>query len=369
MTLQKIVYVLGIALAAGCTARGGGGDDGGDDDDGGDHFDGCDGESPAHETFDAFWTVLDERFAVFDLRLTDTTWAEIGRAGCDRISAGMTDDELFDVLIEMARFLDDGHTNLTADNIGRDEDAEVSIYPHYEEVYGLEDLIETRYLDAAFTTAAEDEISWGTIGAIGYISITAMEELSASGDEDDDVAAAGVAMGQALSDLAGADGIVVDIRANEGGWDAVSLEIAAWFAGPRTIAWRERVRNGPDHDDFADPTDTYVDATRPGGYAGPVVILSSGGTYSAAETFELAIRVRDHVTILGERGSGHLSDQIEADLPNGWVLDYSGERYYAADGEVYEVVGIPVDVPMALDVAALAAGTDTMLEAALAQLR
>ncbi|TMQ11662.1 MAG: hypothetical protein E6J91_22245 [Deltaproteobacteria bacterium] len=94
----------------------------------------------------------------------------------------------------MAKHLDDGHVTLMADALGRNENAEVTVYPHYPDVDGLENLIDAKYLDDGFTTAAQDEISWGTIGNLGYISTTSMEELSASGDEDDDIAAASAAM-------------------------------------------------------------------------------------------------------------------------------------------------------------------------------
>lgn len=365
-----------VAMAGACTVGDrspGNGDAGAEGDGGGDassSFDGCDGDSPAHQTFNSFWTVFDERYAVFDARLSGISWAAIGEQACAGLTADTSGDALYDLLMSIAEQLDDGHVTLFAEDLGRDEDAEVTVYPHYQQVYGLEDLIEAGYLDADFTTAAGDEISWGTIGATGYISITSMDELNNEGidDEDQDIAAAAAAMTQAMSDLAGSTGLIIDVRANEGGWDSVSLEIAAHVGGDRAVAWTEAVRDGPAHDDFAAPVETYVEATRPGGFAGPVVLLTSGGTYSAAETFTLAMRVRDQVTVLGERTSGHLSDMIDHILPNGWELTYSGERYVAADGQLYEAAGVPVDVEMALDTAALAAGTDPMLEAALERL-
>ena len=108
-----------------------------------------------------------------------------------------------------------------------------------------------------------------------------------------------------------------------------------------------------------------MEASGANAYAGPVVLLTSGGTFSAAETFALAMRVRNDVTLVGERSSGHFSDMIDGELPNGWDLTLSGERYRAADGEIYETRGVPVDMAVALDVDALSAGQDVMLETAL----
>jgi len=328
----------------------------------------CEGNSQAHDTFNAFWQTLDSSYAVFDVRLTDTSWAAIGSDACSMDTDGMTDTALYDLLLHMAERLDDGHTNQGASSLGRDEDAWVSEYPYYEQLYTLEGNVETQYLDGDLTYGAEDEISWGLIGNVAYLSITSMDALSPSEDEDDDRAAANQAMAAAMAAVGGAQAMIVDIRANEGGWDTVSLDIASWVAGSRTVAWTEQVRSGPAHDDFGAPEAVYVEATRQGGFTGPVVLLTRGGTFSAAETFALAMRVRNNVTIVGERTSGHLSDTIDGSLPNGWTFTYSGERYIAADGQLYEVQGIPVDQPVALDVAALAAGRDVMLEQALAAL-
>ncbi|MGE0785326.1 MAG: S41 family peptidase [Sandaracinaceae bacterium] len=333
-------------------------------------FTGCEGASPAYATFNAFWTAFDRDYALFDLRLPTESWDDVGRAGCAQMSESITDVGLFDVLIGMARHLDDGHTTLTADALGRDEDAQVSVYAHEDEMDDIESTVEDEYLDDDFATAAEDELSWGTIdGDVGYLSITSMDELSAAGDDEAaDVAAAAAAMQQVMNALRGSRAIIVDIRGNGGGWDAVSLEIAAWFAGARTLAWNERVRASADRFDYTEPAPTYVDAMRTGGYAGPVYLLTSGNSFSAAETFALAMRVRDNVTVVGEPTSGHLSDQLDFELPNGWEGTLSHERYYAADGEIYETRGIPVDVEVAFDPAALAASRDNMLERVLTTL-
>ena len=105
--------------------------------------------------------MFDTRYAVFDVRLSGTSWAAIGEDACAEVSADMSDTALFDLLIGMAENLDDGHTTLTAPALGRDEDAETTIYPHYPQVATLEDVVETNYLDAAFATGARDEISLG----------------------------------------------------------------------------------------------------------------------------------------------------------------------------------------------------------------
>lgn len=329
----------------------------------------CAGDREAHRVLDAYWYTFDRYYGAFTTRLPMGDWRALGEQACAELGDGeLSDDALFDVLIGLARNFDDGHTELTAPELNRDEDAWVHAYPFYEQLYELEYLAEAHYVDGELAWGAQDWIGWGRIGELGYISITAMEEYSASGEQDDDVAAAAVTMADALAELGDVRGIVVDVRANEGGWDAVSLEIAAWFAGERSLAWSDRRRSGPAHDDFTPWVEAWVDAARPGAFAGPVVLLTSGGTFSAGDTFVLAMQGRANVTIMGEPSSGHFSDQLGGVLPNGWWVVLSGEEYLAADGLDYETKGVPVDVPIALDTGALAAGKDTMLEAALAEL-
>lgn len=328
----------------------------------------CERDSAAHRVLGAWWAAVDRRYALFDLRLPGLDWAELGEQACTRLPEDASDDALFDGIIELARELDDGHVQLYAESLDRDEDGWVSAYPHLEAIAEVEQLVEAEYLDQPLSWAAQDWVAWGTIGEVGYLSLTSMEELSASGDEDDDRRAAREAMVQAMQILADTRGVVVDVRANEGGWDAVSLELATWFAGDRALAWSERRRDGPAHDDFGPWQEVWVAEAVPAAYGGPVVLLTSGGTFSAAETFALAMRVRDDVTVVGERSSGHLSDLLDGELPNGWEYTLSGERYRAADGEIYEVRGVPVDVAVAFDPQAMAQGRDPMLEAALERL-
>ncbi|MEM9491776.1 MAG: hypothetical protein AAGC55_21700, partial [Myxococcota bacterium] len=117
-------------------------------------FEGCVGQSLAHDTFNAFWYTLDARYAVFDVRLPGRSWAAVGANGCDRLGAGMSDSELYDVLIDMARQLDDGHTEIVADELARDDDGWVSVYPFYEQLYQLEGNAEDTYIDGDLRYAA-----------------------------------------------------------------------------------------------------------------------------------------------------------------------------------------------------------------------
>lgn len=322
----------------------------------------CEVEHRSQEVYNTFWATLDRHYAVFEERLGGD-WEALGRARCADLGPGTPSDGLYDAMIGLARELDDGHT--TINGAGRSEDGWVTAYPHDDQLQELEFIVEAAYLDDELTWAANRWVAWGRIGDIGYLSLTSMDGLSLLGSETSDESKVYRVMAEVLEDLGDTDALLVDVRANEGGWDVVSLAFARHFAGPRTVAWSEQRRRGPDHDDVGPWRDFFVEADD-NGYDKPVGLLVSGGSFSAAETFVLAMVVRDDVTVLGEPTSGHFSDLFSDRLPNGWTFTYSGERYRAADGVVYEGVGYPPDVEIPLDPDAVDVGLDPMFERALA---
>src|SRR6185312_943777 len=76
-------------------------------------------------------------------------------------------------------------------------------------------------------------------------------------------------------------------------------------------------------------------------YVGPVYLLTSDVTLSAAEVFGLYMRALPNVVQVGETTRGAFSDMIEKPLPNGWLLDISAEVYRDPDGRSYEAHGLP----------------------------
>ena len=322
----------------------------------------CEARRPQLKTFNELWLAFDERYAVFDQRLPDRTWDDVGDAYCSELTGDMGDPELFEVLVDMVRELDDGHVQVRLPREGLSASGWANPYPHYPALYDLEFQAEADYLDGPLTWAGNRWVSWGRIDSVGYLSLTSMDSLSASGNAAADRRVALEALEQASVDLQGVDGLIVDVRANEGGWDDVSLAIAGRFATTKTPVWDKRHR---EDGTFGSWTEISVEPIAPH-WDVPVVVLTSGGTFSAAETFVLAMRELDGVTVLGEPTSGHLSDIYGNPLSRGWRLSLSAEQYRAADGEFYEAVGVPPDVSIPFEPGL---GRGVMLEQALDRLR
>ena len=319
------------------------------------------GCAAAPDVFDEFWQAIDRGYGPFSERLPEgRTWEDIGEDWRAEVSNDLSGDALFDVLIGMAGELDDGHTNLSAFWLGRDEDAWVSAYPHLDALEDLGGITDTTHLDTVDGSAGRGRIVWGRISGVGYVRIEEMEGFTTLRQEDRDAEAAGEALDEALADLSGTSGLIIDVRANGGGWDAVSVALASRFTDEATLAWEKQSRNGLDHDDFTDWKAQHLSPAQ--AWSGPVVVLTSGATFSAAETFVLAMSALPDVTLLGEPTSGHLSDMADGSLSNGWDYTLSSDRYRSATRQLYEGVGIPVNVAVDLDADTLfSGGTDAML--------
>jgi C-terminal processing protease CtpA/Prc len=168
------------------------------------------------------------------------------------------------------------------------------------------------------------------------------ESLSKDGGGRADVAAATAALDHALADLAGARGVIVDLRFNEGGWDRVAVTLARRFTDSETPAFtKQAVRSGV----ALQPQTIAVTPASGPRYSDPIAVLTSDATVSAAEVAALALRALPNTRSFGHPTYGALSDALSYRLPNGWKGTVSNEIYRAADGHVYEGVGIPPDQP------------------------
>ncbi|MDH3550488.1 MAG: S41 family peptidase [Gammaproteobacteria bacterium] len=79
-------------------------------------------------------------------------------------------------------------------------------------------------------------------------------------------------------------------------------------------------------------------------FDGPVYILTSKHTASAAELATDALRVADRVTIIGERTAGEMLSQTIFDIPGGFHLSLPIADYYSVVNGRIEGVGIEPDI-------------------------
>jgi hypothetical protein len=194
--------------------------------------------------------------------------------------------------------------------------------------------------------AGNRRVLYGRIGDIGYIAVLAMGGWAEGQTEDTPAAqhaeiAAG-AVDQVLSELGDVRGMVIDLRANSGGFDTVSFEIASRFADTQRLAFTRQARR-----DASPRYDIMLAPSQRQRFTGPVAVLIGPNTVSAGESAALAFAALPHARLFGQPTRGILSDAIPKTLPNGWTFTLSVETLRTPDGEIVEARGVQPDVVVA----------------------
>ncbi len=229
---------------------------------------------------------------------------------------------------------------------------------------------------------AESELRPDGVGVIRLPSFVDPEQPFPSGnvtqaDLDQYRAAFEAKIKTAFDKVKNAPAIVWDIRGNGGGLTLVGLHIASGMPGAKAdqISYcqaRIEKTNPPQFDAMK-----YVPyALTPGGdfaYSGKVAILTEGMNYSAADYFPLAVKTRTSSLLVGAPtagGFGATSLTQPFKGPPAFSVSIDVNRCSSADTDA-PLEGHSVEPHIAVDYDAkdLAAGIDTVLERAVAELK
>lgn len=184
-----------------------------------------------------------------------------------------------------------------------------------------------------------------------------------------------------LEEYGDADGLVIDVRRNNGG-STPSQFISAlmerpwrWWAEstPMSFAifsyYAERDRSG--FSDFERPHMAWPASVQEpdSAFLGRIVILVDEGCHSACEDFTMPFKDNGRATIVGRATAGSSGQPYSTSLGDGMRVVVGAKREYFPDGSQFESVGIQPDVEVVPTAADLRAGRDVELEAALELLR
>ena len=313
-------------------------------------------KEPANDpigNFESIWQTFHEKYAVFEQRGVD--WIALYDLYRPQVSTSTTDEELFDIITSMLSHLDDGHVSLMAEGkpfwSGHQEFRERT-----EDLLFDFDLVRNQYLQGS-TRIIDNQYLYGKVGDdIGYLYISRL-----NGDEP-------LFIDDFIQENQNSKGIIIDLRHNNGGDFTNGEIIASRFTTEKTLAFKARPKNGPGPDDYGDTAEYFIEAKGGIQFTKPVVVITDGYTISAGENLVLYLRVQPHVTILGDHTTGAMGERIEKEMPNGWIYSITAQVITAADGNIYEGPGIPPDISILNTEAELANGTDSMLEAAIAEI-
>ena len=164
----------------------------------------------------------------------------------------------------------------------------------------------------------------------------------------------------ALESFMDADGIILDLRGNSGGKDAMAMGMMGWLAPSEWVAGRLRTRGNE--------TEMIV-RPRARTYDGPVAVLTDGLTGSSAEFVAAALQEMARACVIGTRTKGEALPAEYTTLPNGDVFLYAVADFVTGAGKRLEGVGVAPDIEVALTQGSLLEGRDIVLEAAVNWIR
>ena len=254
--------------------------------------------------FEALWQTIDRQYCFLDYKKQEygLDWNEIYSQYKQRISKGMNNEQLFEVLADMLNELRDGHVNLSSK-------LEYSQYREWFDSYpaNFSDSIQRVYLgkDYAQSSGMKYQIFEDNIA---YIYCGSFQSGIGEGNLD-----------EVLNKLAICDGLIIDVRNNSGGNLTTAEKLAARFTNEKVLV----------------------------GYM----------------SHKTGMKILPKVTIIGDKTGGGSGLPFSSELPNGWSVRFSASPMYDADMQHLEF-GIDPDIKVNMSSEDMQRNVDTIIEAA-----
>lgn len=298
--------------------------------------------------FDRFWENFEENYPFFAAKGID--WHAVRDEKRHTITPATTADELRAVFVDMLRPLGDAHTGLARVVDGEPEDVFSGQRPG-STVKTDELAARAQQASAAQLTGPEQLFADGRLGVgrlpdgIGYLRVSSFGRY-ADGSHQSQLDELDRALDAVLAGPDRLAGLVVDVRLNSGGSDALGLHIAARLTERPYVAYRKVARNDPaDPTKFTRPDPITVRPSAGARFNGPVAVLTSSISTSAAETFTQAMMGRSpKVLRVGENTQGVFSDVLIKTLSPDFLVILPNEKYLTRDGGTFDGPGIPPNV-------------------------
>ncbi|MFI1191016.1 S41 family peptidase [Streptomyces californicus] len=297
--------------------------------------------------FDVFWQSFEENYPFFSAKGID--WHAVRDQYRPRVHAGTTNDELYAVFSEMVTPLHDAHVAVQDGGRVFAQVRPGTVLPTEEldtkvkKFIGARDLKNARNLQ----DFANGRITYADLpGGQGYLRISGFGGYAGDGAP---YAAQLAELDRALDAVFSKKrtqrlkGLIIDLRINGGGSDALGIHIAERLTDTSYLAYSKRARNDPaDPTRHTRPQPVHVTPAEGPRYTGPVAVLTSGSTVSAGETFTQALMDRPGTTVrVGQPTQGVFSDVMQRKLPNGMSAWLPNEEFLTRSGRTFDGTGIP----------------------------
>jgi len=302
-----------------------------DDDD-----DNDDATTGAQAVFDQAWAAFDETYSYFHYKGID--WDALKAQYRPDFADDLSADAFAEALAPMLRELHDWHVSVQKPD------------GTYVEVY-TQDIPQTypstprkRYTNDDTYETLGDNVIWHSWfqDNIAYIRVDTLDTNATSAITAADIT-------DLFNTYAGADGMILDLRPNNGGNENFAAEIASHFTLDPVTYGHTKTRNGPSHDDFDALQDKVLEPSNGHFFTGPVACLISGRCMSSAEWFTLMMQACPNVTLIGTTTRGSSGNPTEVTLDNGVKLRIPTWIAYTPAMVEIEDRGIAPDIAVAAD--------------------
>ncbi len=305
--------------------------------------------------FDSFWEDVDRTYPYFEHKQVD--WLNMRTRWRDSAANVTSDSAFVSLLLQTVRPLRDVHLTFTRPD-GTPLPSHVPEKPrNWNRAVWTASMRRLSYTD-------HGSYGWAIVDSVGYLFIGGWNDAVLKTNDVDRV----------LADLRETRALVIDVRANGGGNDALALHVAARFAVRDVVYGSVQYRNGPRHSDFGSMVSRTLKPRGPWTYSKPVYLLVGRGCFSSNETFIAAMSMLPNIVVAGDTTGGSSGNAVQRRVviggrDTGWR--YAQPRWIdrMADGTVIEWNGIAPDVVVAFGSARVANGIDPVLEWALARAR
>lgn len=158
-----------------------------------------------------------------------------------------------------------------------------------------------------------------------------------------------------------AQGLILDLRNDPGGFLEVAVHLAGWFLDRGTVVVTEEFRSGEKKVFRTSGNEALKDAA--------VVILVNGGSASASEILAGALRDHKKIKLIGEKTFGKGTVQQLEELRGGASLKVTVAHWLLPSGLIIEKNGLKPDIEVKLTEEDVKAQKDPQLSKAIEVLR
>ncbi len=307
--------------------------------------------------FEELWQSFDQMYGGFETKKIN--WDSLYQVYRPTVSEFSSDEDLYLTITSMLDALNDSHVFLFPTNpdlqgytsgiLGK-----LKTYSDFKL-----SVVKANYLTEKLTSG--ESMTYGLLeNNLGYIHFGHFNENEKQYRES---------LEKMITHFENTNGLIIDIRGNEGGTDQNAVYVAGHFAKERKAVFKFRLRNGVNHSDFTPFSEYFVQPEGKTQYNKSIVVLTNRFTISAAETFALSMRRHDEVTIIGDTTTGAFSDVIRKELPNGWAYGISVGDWRNFEGKSFEGIGLPPDILIQNEATEILNGIDAALNTAISTLQ